>query len=111
MQQDINEKNNEPKVEKEESTYAYKNVISKEKQNRRTWSVISLLFAISSVFTFFFSWISLAFGFISVGCGIISRKNLGYFDGISVAGIIIGIFGIVFALASLIFGNIISSIL
>ncbi|MBQ8303262.1 MAG: hypothetical protein IJX97_06975 [Clostridia bacterium] len=111
MQQDFNEKNNEPNVEKEESTYAYKNVINKEKQNRRTWSVFSLLFAIASVFTFIFSWVSLVLGFISVGCGVVSRKNLGYFDGISVAGIIIGIFGIVFALAGLIFGNIISSIL
>jgi ABC-type lipoprotein release transport system permease subunit len=29
---------------------------------------------------------------------IVSRRNLGYFDGFSVAGLVIGIFGLVFSL-------------
>lgn len=109
-----NQYNEEAKVNNDsaesEGEYVYKSVI-KNKENRRTWSVISLALAVLSVLSLFVSWLSLAFGLLSVGAGVISRKNLGYFDKISLAGIIIGIFGCVFALAGIIFGGVISALL
>ena len=55
--------------------------------------------------------IALVLALASVVCGIISRKNLGYFDKLSLAGIIIGIFGIVFSVVGLFFGDIIKAFL
>lgn len=108
-----NQYNEEDKVNnasaESEGEYVYKSVI-KNKENRRTWSVASLAFAVLSVLSLFVSWLSLVFGLLSVGAGAVSRKNLGYFDKLSLAGIIIGIFGCVFAIVGMIFGGIISSI-
>ena len=93
-----------------EGEFVYKTVI-KNKQNRRTWSVVSLALAVISVLSLYVSWLSLIFGILSVGAGAISRKNLGYFDKLSLTGIIIGIFGVVFSLAGLIFGSILSGLM
>jgi hypothetical protein len=104
-----NQYNEEPKVNNDSSEsdgeYAYKTVI-KNKENRRTWSVVSLALGILSVLSLFVSWLSLTFGVLALGTGLFSRKNLGYFDGLSVAGIIIGIFGCVFAAAGMLLANI-----
>ena len=108
-----NQYNEEAKVNNDsaesESEYVYKTVI-KNKENRRTWSVASLILAVLSVLSVFVSWLSLIFGGLSVGAAVVSRKNLGYFDKISLAGIIIGIFGIVFAVVGIIFSNLISAL-
>ena len=109
-----NQYNEETKVENgsgdSEGEYVYKTVI-KSKENRRTLSVASLGLSILSILTVMVSWLSLIFGLLSVGAGIISRKNLGYFDKLTLAGIIIGIFGFVFSIVGIIFGGFISAIL
>ena len=92
----------------EETEYVYKNVIKKDKSNRRTWSVVSLIFAVLSIAFVYFSWVGLIFGLIAAGCAAMSRVNLGYFDKLSLAGILVGIFGIVFSIAGMIFGQLIS---
>ena len=95
-----------------EENYAYKKVIkNKNKQNRRTWSVASIILSVLSVLLIYFSWVSLVSGLLSVGCAAMSRKNIGYFDKISLAGMIIAIFGIVFSLGALIFGDIIMKLI
>ena len=108
-----NQYNDEAKVndtnEKSESEYVYKSVI-KNKENRRTWSVASLALAILSVLSLFVPALSLVFGLLAVGAGAFSKKNLGYFDKLSLAGIIVGIFGSVFALGGLLFANLLSII-
>lgn len=106
--------NEEAKVnnesEKSESEYVYKSVI-KNKENRRTWSVVSLVLAVLSVLSLLLPPLSLILGILSVGAGAFSKKNLGYFDKISIAGIIIGIFGCVFAVAGMLFGSILAGLL
>ena len=101
--------NEESKVNAEESgedsEYVYKKVI-KNKEQRRTWSVASLVLAVLSVLLFYFSWVSLILGLASIGAAIVSRKNLGYFDKISVAALIVAIFGAVFAVTGIAFGSI-----
>ena len=103
-----NQFNEESKVDNQsEGEYVYKAVMGK-KENRRTLSIISLAFAILSILLLFIPWLSLIFSLISIGTGAFSRKNLGYFDRLTLAGLIIGIFGLVFAVVGLIFGNFIS---
>ena len=103
-----NQYNEEAKVNKDssesEGEYIYKTIIEK-KENRRTWSVVSLALGILSVLSLFVSWLSLGFGILALGAGLLSRKHLGYFDKLSVSGIIVGIFGCVFAIAVMIFVN------
>ena len=108
-----NEFNEETKTQSEETTgedsFVYKAVM-KGDSNRRTFSVVSLILSVLSVLLFVFPWVGIILGFIGVGLSLLSRKNLGYFDGLALAGLIVGIFGIVFALAGFIVGDLIVSI-
>lgn len=90
----------------EEENYAYKNVMV-DKQHRRTWSVVSLALAILSIILVYFSWIGLVLGIASASCAAVSRKNIGYFDRLSLIGLIIAIFGVVFSLSGIIFADVI----
>ena len=89
----------------EEAEYVYKKVITDKKQ-RRTWSLVSLVLACLSVILTYFSWVGLILGLLSVGAAVISRVNLGYFDKLSLAALIIAIFGVVFAVTGIAFGDI-----
>ena len=106
-----NQYNEEEKVNNRstgsENEYAYKTVISK-KENRRTLSIISLAFAVLSILSLVIPWLGFIFCLISVGMGAFSRKNLGYFDRLTLAGLIIDIFGFVFAVSGMIFGSLMS---
>ena len=62
----------------------------------RFFSVASLVIGIVSVLLSFTGWWVIIAGVVAVLIGLCSRKNLKYFDGLSIAGIIFGIFGIVF---------------
>ena len=107
MKKEFDEQNtNSSQASENEQEYVYKNVI-KDKQHRRTWSVASLILAVLSIFLTYFSWVGLALALISGGCAAMSRKNLGYFDKISLTGIIVAIFGIMFAITGLVFGDLI----
>ena len=93
-----------------ESEYAYKKVI-KDKHQRRTWSVASIaLAALSIIFIFIFSYVGLALALLSVGAALISRKNLGYFDKLSLCAMIVAIFGAVFSLVGIFFGDLLSQL-
>jgi hypothetical protein len=81
--------------------YAYKNVITKN-SNTRLFSVISVAFAILSVIFSLVPWVGFILGFISVVFSVISRKQLGYFEGLALVGLIVGIFGFVFSFAGII---------
>lgn len=98
-------------VENEEN-YAFKKVLkTKNKENRRTWSVVSFCLSILSIIFFYFSWVGLICGLLSVGAALLSRKNIGYFDKLSLAGMIISIFGVVFSVCGLIFAELIFAFL
>ena len=87
----------------EKKEYAYKSILNGTK-NSRIYSLISIASAvISLIFSFVnLPWVALIFGALGIVFAVISRKNLGYFDNISIWGLIIGIFGIVFSLTSFI---------
>ena len=88
--------------------YVYKNVMQ-DKQQKRTWSVISLALAILSILLVYFSWVGLILSLAAVVCAVISRKNLEYFDKPSLFGLIIAIFGVVFSLSGIIFADVIKT--
>ena len=107
MSQDYNEdlKNNQ-QDSSQESEYAYKNVIG-EKPKKRTWSVVSFVLSLVSLIVCSITPIvGIILGLFSIGCAIFSRKNIGYFDGLSLAGLMIGIFGAVFSLFAILLQNI-----
>ena len=66
-------------------------------QKTRAWSVAALVLSIASILCCCVYWLGLLTGIFAVVCAIVSRRVLGYFDGISVAAIIVSIFGIVFS--------------
>ena len=101
--------NNERINEANETDYAYRTVMD-EKRKSRSWSVASLTVSILSLICCcFVSWVGVVLSTLAITFAIISRKNIGYFDGLSIAGLIIGIFGAVFGIASIVFAYIIES--
>ena len=86
----------------------YKDVMEM-KSKSRLWSVIALGLGVLSVCLCFVYWLGLIFGIAAIVATVVSRINLGYFDKISVAALIISIFGSVFSLiimvASIIFAS------
>lgn len=85
--------------------YIYKKVML-DKRNSRAWSVASLSLSIFSLLCCcFVDWLGMILSALAIVFAIISRKNIGYFDGLSLAGLIVGIFGIVFGIASIILGQ------
>ena len=85
--------------------YAYKNVIN-EKGKTRLHSVVSIACAVLSVVLFFIPWLGLAFGICAVGFSLMSRKQLEYFEGLALVGLIVGIFGLVFSATGIILGGV-----
>jgi hypothetical protein len=76
----------------------YKNTGDGKTQNRAL-SVAALLFGILSIILCTTPWLGGIFGVLALASAIASRKKLGYFDGISVGGLITAIFGLVFVIA------------
>ena len=72
----------------------YKEVME-VKSKSRLWSVIALGLGILSIALSFVFWLGLLFGISAIIATVLSRMSLGYFDRISVAALIISIFGVV----------------
>ncbi len=60
------------------------------------WSVVSLVSGIISVICCCLGVTGIILGAVAIVAAVLSRKTLGYFDGLSIAGLILGIFGVVF---------------
>ena len=79
------------------------NVFDKRgRRKNKGWSIASVALSALSFFTFIFGWSGLVFGLAGIILAIVSRVKLGYFNTWSIAGILVGIFGIVFS-SSMIF--------
>lgn len=79
----------------------YEEIFDRSKPKSRGFSVASLVLGIFSTVCCCFGWGVLVMGIMAVVFAIISRKTLGYFDGLSIAGLILGIFGAVFGIFSI----------
>ena len=91
---------NTPPADGEDRYYEFFN---KDKPKTIVWSLASMILGIVSIVCSLFGWVGLIFGIAAVVLAIVSRLNLGYFDKMSVLGLIFGIFGIVFGAAIIIF--------
>ena len=98
MEEKTNEfEEKEAEKENKEEKFIYKNLF-KEKNNTRVWSLASLLAAVLSVIFCFLPVLGIILSLFSVALSVVSRRVLGYFDGLSIAGLIVGIFGFVFGI-------------
>ena len=79
----------------EENGYAYKTVMDGVPRSR-AWSVASLVLGILSVLCCCVAYGGLVMGVLAIVFAVISRRNLGYFDGMAIAGLVLGIIGTVF---------------
>ena len=85
--------------------YAFQTLMRNGRPKTFGWSVASMVIGIISVVCCALGWTGLILGAAAVALSIISRRKLGYFDGMSVAGLILGIFGFVFGVSMLIAVN------
>lgn len=62
------------------------------------YSVICLILSLMSIVCCCTGFISLLFAAVSIAFAIVSRKHLGYFDAMSIVGLVVAIVGAVFSL-------------
>ena len=74
----------------------YDEIFDTSKRNTRAFSVISMILGIISLVCCCIGPLGFVLGVGAIVFSIISRKSLGYFDGFSVVGLILGIFGACF---------------
>ncbi len=74
----------------------YYEIFEKTKHKTRGFSVAAMILGIISVLCCCFGWPSLILGIAAIVFSVVSRVTLGYFDGMCIAGLILGIFGVVF---------------
>ena len=67
------------------------------RRKNRGWSMASVACSLLSFFMCIFGWAGLVLGIVGIILAGISRAKLGYFNTWTIAGILIGIFGIVFS--------------
>jgi len=82
----------------EDTEERYYEVLSDSKPKSKIFSVISLILGIASILFGFVGWVALILGAAAVALSVVSRIKLGYFDAMGVAGLILGIFGVVFGM-------------
>lgn len=77
----------------------------------RGWSVAALILGILSIALSIIPFLGFLhgvfgpiFGIMAIIASLVSRRNLGYFDGVGIAGIILGTVGCVFGATAILFG-------
>jgi len=87
-----------------ESDYAYKIVTEEGKPKNIGATVASMVCGIASVVISFdgiFAILGIMLAIAAIILSVVGRKKLGYFNGFAIAGLITGIFGIVFGITSI----------
>ncbi len=79
------------------------------RRGTKAWSVAALILSILSLLCCCFDWLGLGLGILAIVFSIVSRGSLGYFDGMAVAALVVGIIGAVFGLSSIIMTPIIQN--
>ena len=81
----------------EAASEEYLNIDAK-KSKSLAFAVLSLIFSALSIVLCFVFWLNLAFAALGIIFCVVSRLRMGYFHGISIAGLIVGIIGAIFSL-------------
>ena len=88
-------RNNQNGEGKEGEDFLFKTVMD-GKEKSRVWSVASIAIAAASLLCCAFPYPAIVLGALAIVFALFSRRNIGYFDGLALVGLIIGIAGIVF---------------
>ena len=76
----------------------------------RIYSILSLVCSIVSVLIGCCGgWFGLGLGALAIAFSVISRRHLGYFDGMAIAGLVLGICGVLFGAAMAVVGILIDN--
>ena len=94
---------NENEEEIGEQDYAFQTLNRYGRPKTLGWSLASLLTGLAALFTCGYGISGIILGAMAIIFSILSRRILGYFDGKSIFGLILGIFGAVFGAAMIIF--------
>lgn len=82
--------------------FAYTIFDSRGRPKNKAFSIASMVCGVLSISFSFFGWAALVLGICAIIFSIISRKNMGYFNGFAIAGLITGIIGTVFGFSLII---------
>ena len=86
----------------QDAGYAFQTVTRKGKPKTIGWSLISLICGFAAFITSVFGWPGIVLGVLSIVFAVISRFNLGYFDGMLIFGFVLGLHGIFIGIASIV---------
>ena len=91
----------EPKEEREEEqasplTEEYYELPLSLNARKRFWSIASFTLGLISILLCFFYYVSIPIAVCAVIAALLSRKNFGFFDQITIVGIILSLVGVVF---------------
>ena len=86
----------------DDAEYAYRTVMRNGRRKTMGWSMAALISGVLAILCCCLGYTGIVFGAVAVALSIVSRKKLGYFDGMAIAGLILGIFGFVFGVAILV---------
>ena len=94
-------RNNQNENGGEGEDFLFKTVMD-GKEKSRVWSVASIAMAAASVFCSIFPYPAIVLGALAIVFALFSRRNVGYFDGLALVGLILGIAGMVFGAGGLV---------
>ena len=87
--------------EEHNDDYLFRTVTGTGRRKTYSWSLAAMICGIISVICCT-GYVGIILGILAVVFAGISRKNLGYFDGMSIAGLVLGIIGFVLSVALII---------
>ncbi len=87
----------------DDNDYLFKMVTNNGRRKTYGWSVASMVSGILALICCCFGYTGVVFGALAIIFSVISRKNLGYFDGMAIAGLVTGIIGFILGAALIIF--------
>ena len=90
--------------EENHEDYLFQTVTGRGRRKTYGWSLASMICGIISIICCT-GYIGIALGALAIIFAIVSRKNLGYFDSMSIAGLVLGIIGFVLGIAIIIAVN------
>jgi hypothetical protein len=79
----------------EKEPIRYEEIFDLSRPKSRGFSVASMVFGIISVICCCTGWVGVFCAALAIVFAVVSRKTLRYFDGMSIAGLVLGIFGLV----------------
>ncbi len=87
----------------------YDEIFDRSKPKSLGFSITSMVLGILGVVCCCFGWTGLILGALAIVFSVVSRAKIGYFDGFSIAGLILGIFGVCFGVLFIVFSLVVGT--